>query len=106
VENLPRTGIEYPMMKDLGHAPFIAPQKEVEPLDDRSVPHSKLEEYIRQEIERTSSSTPFQVVYDSIEPSPYYDGEAAKHGPFIDEKEIIELSNPAETSNGAINEPY
>ncbi len=23
VENLPRTGIEYPLMRDLGHAPFI-----------------------------------------------------------------------------------
>ena len=24
VENLPRTGIEHPMMKELGHAPFIS----------------------------------------------------------------------------------
>jgi hypothetical protein len=37
VENLPRTGTEYPIMKSLGHAPFIGGQKEYEPLADRGV---------------------------------------------------------------------
>jgi hypothetical protein len=47
-----------------------------------------------------------QVVYDSIEPSPYYDGENSKYGPYIDERDFIELPNPSDSSNGQINEPY
>ena len=35
IENLPRTGFEYPFMRDLGHAPFISQTKEFEPLLDR-----------------------------------------------------------------------
>ena len=35
VENLARTGIEYPMMKDLGHDPFITEVKEYEQLQDK-----------------------------------------------------------------------
>ena len=31
-ENLARTGIEYPMMRDLGHEPFVTTQKEFEKL--------------------------------------------------------------------------
>jgi len=35
-------------------------------------------------------------VYDYIEISPYYEGENAKFGPYIDEKDLIELPNPTE----------
>ena len=37
VENLPRTGTEYPIMKNLGHAPFITGQKEFEPLANHGI---------------------------------------------------------------------
>jgi hypothetical protein len=47
IENLPRTGIEYPMMKDLGHGPFIPTQREFEPLVERPIPQHMLDEYIR-----------------------------------------------------------
>jgi len=45
-------------------------------------------------------------VYDYIEPSPHYEGENSKFGPYIDEKDLIELPNPADQGNGSINEPY
>jgi len=45
VENLPRTGIEYPMMKDRRH--FIAGHKELEPLSDQQVPAYMLDEYVK-----------------------------------------------------------
>ena len=48
----------------------------------------------------------FQIVYDYFETSPFYEGENAKYGPYIDEKDIIELPHPQDQSNGAINEPY
>ena len=56
-----------------------------------------IDEYIRNDADRTincSSGVTFPVVYDYFEQSPYYDGENAKHGPFIDEKEVIELPHP------------
>ncbi len=109
VENLPRTGIEYPMMKDLGHAPFISAQKEFEPLSETSISSALLEEYQKNDAERSSqcpTGTTFPVVYDYIEQSPYYEGENAKFGPYIDEKDLIELPNPTDQQNGQINEPY
>ena len=51
---------------------------------------------MRNEADRTSSNTNWQVVYDYIEVSPYYDGENSKFGPYIDEKDLIELPNPTE----------
>ena len=66
IENLARTGIEYPIMRDLGHPPFITTViKEKEPLLDRPCPPIILDEYIRAEMERTASNYNFQVVYDS-----------------------------------------
>jgi hypothetical protein len=70
VENLPRTGIEYPMMKDLGHAPFIVNQREFEPLCERSISQQLLDEYIKNDADRTvncSSNQSFQVVFDYVE---------------------------------------
>lgn len=96
-------------MKDLGHDPFITEQKEYEQLQDKQIRSNLLEEYMRNDADRTincSSNNTFQVVYDYLETSPYYDGENAKYGPYIDEKDIIELPHPQDQSNGAINEPY
>ena len=109
MENLPRTGIEYPMMRDLGHGPFITNQKEFEPLTEKKISESLLEEYITNDANRSvnvTSTTSFPVVYDYLEQSPYYEGENAKYGPFIDEKDLIELPNPSDQGNGSINEPY
>jgi hypothetical protein len=53
VENLPRTGIEYPMMKELGHAPFITTQKEFEPLCEKKISDSMLDEYMRNDADRS-----------------------------------------------------
>jgi hypothetical protein len=86
-------------MKDLGHAPFINNQKEFEPLCERKVSDALLEEYMRNDADRSvniSSTTCFPVVYDYIEQSPYYEGENAKYGPYIDEKDLIELPNPSD----------
>lgn len=106
IENLPRTGIEYPMMKNLGHAPFLIDQLEFEPLADRMISQSLIDEYTNDEADRTASGQSFPVVYDYIDQSPYYDGENQKYGPYIDEKDLIELPNPCDQTNGAINEPY
>jgi len=106
VENLPRTGIEYPMMRDLGHPPFLSPQLEYEQLVDRNNWNIFTEEYLSNDTERVLGSKSFEVVYDYIEPSPHYEGENSKFGPYIDEKDLIELPNPADQGNGSINEPY
>lgn len=109
MENLSRTGIEYPLMKDLGHEPFITNEKEYEKLVCNQLKQSLLDEYIRSDNDRTincSNGTTFPVVYDYFEQSPYYEGENAKYGPYIDEKDFIELPHPHDQSNGAINEPY
>jgi len=107
VENLPRTGVEYAMMKDLGHAPFVTKQKEYEPLAERPASQQLLDEYIKNDADRSVNCTcTFPVVYDYVENSPYYEGENAKHGPYVDEKDLIELPNPSEQGNGSINEPY
>jgi hypothetical protein len=51
-----------------------------------------LDEYIRNDQERANASTgQFPVVYDCIEPSPYYDDEENKHHPMIDDRDAIEL---------------
>ena len=42
-------------------------------------------------------------MFDYIEQSPYYED---KFGPYIDEKDYIELPNPTDQGNGSINEPY
>ena len=93
------------MMKDLGHEPFCLNHREFEPLNDFSNKSDTfentrprmLEEYIRNDADHSvncSSSQTFPVVYDYVEPSPFYDGENAKYGPYINEKDLIELPNP------------
>ena len=86
VENLARTGIEYPLMKERRH--FISGHKELEPLSDQVVPAYMLDEFIRNDYERANASlSQYQVVYDCIEPSPFYDDT----DPYIDERDAIEL---------------
>jgi hypothetical protein len=46
IENLARTGIEYPMMKELGHAPFISAEREREPLVEVPAAPFVVDEYI------------------------------------------------------------
>lgn len=56
IENLPRTGIEYPMMRELGHAPFIYNCPAKEPLvgGENTISNYLLDEYMRNEQERNS----------------------------------------------------
>lgn len=100
--------MEYPFMRDLGHAPFIMNQKEFEPLLERGISPLLLDEYIRNDADRSVNvgNLTFPVVYDYIENSPFYEGENSKYGPYIDDKDLIELPNPYDQSNGTINEPY
>ena len=44
VENLPRTGIEYPIMKL--PTQFISQHKEIEPLNEKTTPQTIIDEYI------------------------------------------------------------
>jgi len=47
------------------------------------------------------------VVFDYYENSPFYEGsENVKFGPYIDEKDHVDLPHPHDQNNGAINEPY
>jgi hypothetical protein len=96
IENLARTGMEYPFMRDLGHAPFIMNQKEFEPLLERGISPLLLDEYIRNDADRSvnAGNLTFPVVYDYIENSPFYEGENLKYGPYIDDRDLIELPNP------------
>lgn len=95
-------------MKELGHAPFIQSERDREPLVEHGVAPFVLDEYIRNDADRSSNagSITFPVVYDYMEQSPYYEGEGKQHGPYIDEKDFIELPSPYDQSNGSINEPY
>jgi hypothetical protein len=54
-----------------------------------------LDEYVKNEEDRIKPNLTFQVVYDYIEHSPFYNDEA-KYGPYIDEKDGIELPNPTD----------
>ena len=101
VENLARTGIEYPLMKEKRH--FITTHKEFEPLSDQVVPTYLLDEYLKNDNEHALAPIgQYPVVYDCIEPSPFYD----EHDPYIDERDAIELPPVTEQTEGLVNEPY
>ncbi len=88
-------------MRDRRH--FIAAHKELEPLSDQTVPAYILDEYQRNDQERaTASLGQYQVVYDCIEQSPFYDDNE----PYIDERDAIELPPVTEQTEGLVNEPY
>jgi hypothetical protein len=88
IENLARTGIEYPFLRERRH--FIMNHKEFEPLSEQVVPSHILDEFTRNDADR-ACATPGQypVVYDCIEASPYW--EDVPGDPFIDERDLIEL---------------
>ena len=52
IENLPRTGIEYPIMKL--QTQFITQHKEQEPLTEKATAQSKIDEYIANDAERAN----------------------------------------------------
>ena len=66
--DLPRTGIEYPFMRD--RPQFITEHPEYEKLAEPPAP-SKVEEYTLRETEKLSSGQS-KVVYDYCEMSPFY----------------------------------
>ena len=55
VENLPRTGIEYPYIKD--RRQFITAHKEFEPLSEQIVPNFLLDEYLKNDNDHACAST-------------------------------------------------
>lgn len=90
VENLARTGIEYPFMKDRRQIHFVQGHKESEPLSDATLSPVILDEYIRNDQERANAPAgQFPVVYDCLEASPYYEDEPGTL--YIDERDAIEL---------------
>lgn len=44
------------------------------------------------------------VIYDSVDMSPQYDGSPGDL--YIDDRELIEMTQPNANQDGAINEPY
>lgn len=53
-----------------------------------------------------STNATYQIIYDYIENSPFYEGENKHLGPYIDEKDLIMLPSPYDQSSGSIKEPY
>lgn len=79
--------------------------KEYEPLTDQAISVTLLDEYLRNDQDRAmSSSNHHPVVYDCIEPSPYYEDDP--NNPYIDEKDAIELPPMSDQTEGLVNEPY
>ena len=65
-----------------------------------------VDEYIYNDNERANAyNGPYPVVYDCIDPSPFYD-PSDPEDIYIDEKDLIELPPVNMTSEGVINEPY
>jgi hypothetical protein len=103
IENLPRTGNEYPFMRERRH--FIHTHKEFEPLNEQVIPNHLLDEYIKLDADRACASNgQYPVVYDCIEASPYYEDNV--NDPYIDERDAIELPPVTEQTEGLVNEPY
>jgi hypothetical protein len=73
-------------------------------LSEYNPPSYLVDEYIRNDGERACLPFGhFPVVYDSIEPSPFYDQDPE---PYIDETDAIEIAPLPEQQEGIINEPY
>ena len=74
VENLPRTGIEYPFTKE--RRLFITTHKEFEPLSEHLASQLQVGEYMRNDSERACAPPNTNlIVYDCIDSSPHYDNE-------------------------------
>jgi hypothetical protein len=69
IENLPRTGIEYPFLKHT--VKFIEKHPEYEKLADIISP-MKLEEYQQRELDKQPNLSTYPLVYDYCEYSPLY----------------------------------
>jgi len=103
VENLPRTGTEYPLMKE--RRVFVTAHKEFEPLSDQVVPSYVVDDYSKNDAERAAAPMgQYPVIYDCIEPSPFYADSPSE--PFIEEKDAIELPPVSDQTEGLVNEPY
>ena len=92
---LPKTGVEYPFL--LHRPQFIEDRDEFEacvpPVSVTNLTSQPLlaEEYKRKLENRQANSTyPDKVVYDSIEPSPYYTTKEEKIG-YISEKDYVNV---------------
>lgn len=79
---------------------FIPHHPQEEPLSEMRCPQHLIDEYVRNDAERANLPVPVNsVVYDSIDPSPFY----SNTGPgdmYIDEKEHIELQSPHVSNSG------
>ena len=54
IENLARTGIEYPFLRDRRH--FISNTKEFEPLSEQVIPNHLLDEYVKNDADRACAT--------------------------------------------------
>jgi hypothetical protein len=100
-ENLARTGTEYPIMKN--DTKFILNVPVKEPLSDKPCAPALVDEYIMFDAERANNSIG-TVIYDSVDSSPHYDGSV--NDLYIDDRELIEMTQANQNQEGAINEPY
>jgi len=87
VENLARTGTEYPIMKQT--VKFIHNHPEREPLSGKpQCSAALLDEYVQNDSDRANNNIG-TVVFDFLDPSPNYDNSPGDI--YIDEKDLIEL---------------
>lgn len=85
---MPRTGIEYPFLKE--RREFLSAHKEFELLSEYNTPSYMVDEYIQNDAERAACPFGhFPIVFDCIEPSPFYDADPE---PYIDEMDAIDIA--------------
>ena len=85
---------------------FITNHREFELMSEYPACTALLNEYIRNDNDRANAQpNVFPIVYDCIDPSPYYDSDDP-NDMFIDERDAIDLPNPTDQIEGTINEPY
>jgi hypothetical protein len=74
---LARTGIEYPFMKE--NRVFLSNHKEFEQMSECSSNPVQVGDYIRNDMEKQNGYSASQIiVYDCIDPSPFYDYDDPK----------------------------
>lgn len=100
MENLPRTGIEHPFVKE--SRKLLTSHKEFEPLSEYPASPGLLSEYIRNDSDRANAPPcTYPIVYDCTDLSPHYNSEDP-FDQYIDEKDAIELPPPSDQDAGAI----
>lgn len=60
-----------------------------EPLNDKTTPTTLVDEYVLADSERANNCIG-TVIYDSVDPSPHYDGTT--NDLYIDDRELIEMT--------------